>query len=338
MALSPDGCSCGPHSCPHLLIYWCLFVAVHDSFAVGRAGTDLCRLQLPGPVAAPAPAWSWHTSRWSGSRATAVPERRKPPCTMMAKIAQGSWGAARTVGAVAGRALGRALAGMGWGDAGAHRGDLVARASWEGSRWGSGCIPSAPDYLSVSPLGTRTGSEHGGRPGRPNWRPSQTVKRGERRGSAGGEHVGGDRHCTARHGPRCHPPWRPALHPACWCTHGEWDRGTRTWGFPVPLPAACPWFPPRNGEPRATGCSTLQFWPSGPLQRETEARKDLSSFQAMSQGQSLILQAPCSGDALHRAPTPWGTGMTPPPHSPAVGALCSAWQSRIRGSDMLISH
>lgn len=100
----------------------------------------------------------------------------------------GCW---RTVGAGAGRALGRILAGMGWGNAGAHRGDLVARASWEGSRWGSGCIPSAPDYLSVSPLGTRTGSEHGGRPGRPNWRPSQTVKRGERRGSAGGEHVGG---------------------------------------------------------------------------------------------------------------------------------------------------
>lgn len=212
-----------------------------------------------------------------------------------------------------------------------------------GSRWGSGCIPNAPDYLSISPLGTRTGSEHGGRPGRPNWRPSQTVKRGECRGSTWGGRGGGGLalHSTARHCPRCHPPWHPAPHPACWCTHGEWDRGTRTWGFPVSLPAACPWFPLRNGEPGATGCSALQFWPSGPLQRETEARKDLSSFQAVSQRQSLILQAPCSGDALHQAPTPWGTGMTPPSpptHSPAVGAPCSAWHSRIRGSDTLISH
>lgn len=70
-----------------------------------------------------------------------------------------------------------------------------------GSRWGSGCIPNAPDYLSISPLGTRTGSEHGGRPGRPNWRPSQTVKRGECRGSTWGGRGGGggDWHCTAQH-------------------------------------------------------------------------------------------------------------------------------------------
>lgn len=56
--------------------------------------------------------------------------------------------------------------------------------------------PAARFYLSVSPLGTRTGSEHGGRLGRPNWRPSQTVKRGECRGSAGGT----ARHSLARHG------------------------------------------------------------------------------------------------------------------------------------------
>lgn len=139
--LSPDGCSRRPCSCPHLFIYWCLFVAVRDSFAVGRAGTDLCRLLLPGSAAAPALAWSWHTSRWSGSRATAVPERRKPPCTTMAKIAQGSRGAAGTAGAGTGRVLGRILAGTG-GDAGAHGGDLVVRASWGGQGGGLGASPT----------------------------------------------------------------------------------------------------------------------------------------------------------------------------------------------------
>lgn len=146
-----------------------------------------------------------------------------------------------------------------------------------GSRWGCGCVPNAPDYLSVSLLGTRTGSERGGRPGRPNWRPSQTVKRGECRGSA----VGGG---LARHGMAQHPLPPPAAPSptSCLPVHPR-GAGSRCQdrGFPVLLPAACPWFPLRNGEPGATGCSPLQFWLLGPLQRETEAREELSSLQAM---------------------------------------------------------
>lgn len=77
------------------------------------------------------------------------------------------------------------------------------------------------------------------------------------------------------------------------------------------------------------GCSPLPFWPLGSLQRETEARKDFSIFQATSQGQSLILQAPSSGDALHQEPSPWGAEQDPLPA--AMGALSSAWHSKVRG-------
>lgn len=245
------------------------------------------------PALRPLRAQPWHMSRAAErGRGRGGAQAQETPLHDDGKIAQGSRGAAGAAGAGAGWVLGRSW--VGW--------VLVpAEEIWwpgpvRGSRWGSGCVPNAPDYLSVSLLGTRTGSEHGGRPGRPNWRPSQTVKHGE----CGG--VGqGDWHGTAQHGTHCHPPWHPALHPARWCTHGEQDRGTRTRGFLVLLPAACPWFPLRNGEPRATGCSPLRLWPLSPLERETEACK---TYQAMSQGQSLILQAPCSGDALHRAPTP----------------------------------
>lgn len=102
---------------------------------------------------------------------------------------------------------------------------------WSGVRVESACAPSAPDYLSVSPLGTRTESEHGGHPGRPNWRPSQTVKRGECRGSA----LWG-RTCVLPLG----------------ALQAE-DQDTRAQGFLVMCPAAHPQFSPRNREPGATG-------------------------------------------------------------------------------------
>lgn len=116
---------------------------------------------------------------------------------------------------------------------------------WSGVQVGCACVPNAPDYLSVSPLGTRTESEHGGHPGRPNWRPSQTVKRGECRGSAV---VGWT--STAWHCPLCHPPWQSG-HP--WGTQQAEDQDTKAQGFLAMSPAAHPWFSPRNREPGATG-------------------------------------------------------------------------------------
>lgn len=116
---------------------------------------------------------------------------------------------------------------------------------WSGVKVGSAHVPSAPDYLSVSPLGTRTGSEHGGHPGRPNWRPSLTVKRGECRGRA----VEGDKHSMAL-SPL--PSSMAASTVSCpWGTHRAEGQGTRAQGFLVTCPAAQ--FSPRNREPGATG-------------------------------------------------------------------------------------
>ena len=195
-----------------------------------------------------------------------------------------------------------------------------------GQGGGLGASPNAPDYLSVSPLGTRTGSEHGERPGRPNWRPSQTVKRGECRGSAAGADGGEPaRHGTHSTAPMARHPQPLSMAPSPAPTlHGEHGQGAGARGFLVLLPAARPRFPPRNWEPGATGCSPLRFPPLGPLRRETEAHKNLSGFQATSQGQSLILQAPCSRDALHRAPTPWEVSRTPHPQ-PGRGCSVRCW-------------
>lgn len=105
--------------------------------------------------------------------------------------------------------------------------------------------PAARFYLSVSPLGTRTGSEHGGRLGRPNWRPSQTVKRGECRGSTGGT----ARHSLAQHSTIWHGTARGAVRRASCGTHGGQNGGAST--KPL-LPRA--WDGPLSTQP-TRGCS-----------------------------------------------------------------------------------
>lgn len=139
---------------------------------------------------------------------------------------------------------------------------------WSGVKVGSARVPNAPDYLSVSPLGTRTESEHGGHPGRPNWRASQTVKRGEWRASALG--WGQAQHGTVWHCPLCHRPWQPGLCSA---------RGvhTRAQGFLVMCPAH-PQFSPRNRESGATGRILLGFCPQAHCKGKLRHRRTSADF------------------------------------------------------------
>lgn len=168
---------------------------------------------------------------------------------------------------------------------------------WSGVKVGSAHVPSAPDYLSVSPLGTRTGSEHGGHPGRPNWRPSQTVKHGECRGRA----VEGDKHSMAQHG----TVPSAILHGSQHCvlplgyTQG---RGSGHQGSGVPGDVSSSSVLTKKQRAWSHRLNPTVILPLGPFQRETEAWKNLSRFQTSSCPLDPLLKAPCS----HRERC-WGT-------------------------------
>lgn len=100
---------------------------------------------------------------------------------------------------------------------------------------------------------------------------------------------------------------QPRILPAGACT-GSGIGAPGLGVFLVVVPVACPRFPPRNGEPRAMGCSPLWFSPSGALRRETEAHRNLGSFQATSQGQSLILPFRLAAESTLQPRGEEGTG------------------------------
>lgn len=154
---------------------------------------------------------------------------------------------------------------------------------------GSACVPNAPDYLSVSLLGTRTESEHGGHPGRPNWRESQTVKRGKWRGSAvgwGQAHHGTVPSATIHGSQDCVLPLEYTA------GRGSGHQGS---GFLVMCPASSssPVLTKKQGSWSHRLNPTL-ILPSGPLQRETEVQKNLSRFWTSYCHLDLLPRASCS--------------------------------------------
>lgn len=154
---------------------------------------------------------------------------------------------------------------------------------WSGVKVGPARVPNAPDCLSVSPLGTRTESEHGGHPGRPNWRPSQTVKRGECRGRA----VEGNKHSMAQHGTVPSATLRGSQD----CV---WPLGY-TEGSGVPGDVSSSSSPVLTKKQGAWShrLNPTAILPLGPLQREIEARKNLR-FQTSSCALDPLLRASCS--------------------------------------------
>lgn len=270
--LSPDGRSPARLSPP---IYLCIYLFI-----------GVCPWRFTPALLALASAGCGR----SGRALAHIPGARaqETPLHGDGEIAQGSRGAAG-----AGWVLGRIQGGGCWCPWRRFGDQERVEGRRSVSRWGSGSVPGAPDYLSISPLGTRTGSERGGRPGRPNWRPSQTVKLGECWAAQRGCWGGG----LAQHGAHCHPPWHLAPPPV---TTGAYT-GSRI-GAPTLGASWCCFQRRVPSFHQETGSHRLQppaSWHVGPLQRETEARKDLSSFQALCQGQSLIPQTRCSGGALH---------------------------------------